>query len=210
MSDDDAPAYRTSVPPTPRGISHSPELVWKVVDSTPVTKYQCGYCDDHVSSDRGLKTAYGDAGVYICPSCDCPTFISHQRSTQMPNPKYGKPIPFLPDDVAAAFEESRNCMGVEAYTAAVLITRKILMHVAVDQGAPKNKGFEEYVDYFVDNGHITQSMKGWVEKIRLGGNAATHKLPAISQENAETLMTFTDMLLRLIYEFPTKASGYKK
>ncbi|HVL38857.1 MAG TPA: hypothetical protein VM328_05645 [Fimbriimonadaceae bacterium] len=40
-----------------------------------------------------------------------------------------------------------EAMAASAYTVAVLGCRKILAHVAVDQGAQENRSFIEYVDY---------------------------------------------------------------
>ncbi|TBT15295.1 hypothetical protein D5E83_24565, partial [Vibrio parahaemolyticus] len=43
----------------------------------------------------------------------------------------------LPEDLAALYKEARNCVAASAYTGAVLLTRKLLMNIGVEQGAQK-------------------------------------------------------------------------
>jgi len=80
--------------------------------------------------------------------------------------------------------------------------RKILMHIAVDKGADHNQSFLHYVDYLSSNGYITPDGKKWVDHIRSKGNDANHEIALMTRPDAERLLLFTDMLLRLVYEFP--------
>jgi hypothetical protein len=215
MSDDDnTPARRGVSPANPaanRLHTGVPQHRWRIF--TPreyalrAQRYQCGYCDNAVGSDTGIGTAHEEAGVYICPICAKPTYIAY--GIQVPPTKYGQTILHLPQDVRDAYEEARACMSIQAYTAAALIFRKILMHIAVDHGAAEGLQFIPYVNYLEANGYTTPPMKGWVDAIRKGGNAATHKIPAITRDEAENLLSFTEMLLRIVYEYPAKAGGSK-
>ncbi len=98
-------------------------------------------------------------------------------------------------------------MSVSSYTAAVLTCRKILMNVAVDKGAPPGKKFIEYVNYLDTNNYLSVSGRDWVDHIRNKGNEANHEIHLMSMEDAKELIAFTDMLLRLVYEFPNRAPG---
>jgi len=53
-------------------------------------------------------------------------------------------------DVASLHAEARSCVTVNAFTSAVLTCRKLLMHLAVEKGAPEGKSFLEYVEYLSD------------------------------------------------------------
>ena len=44
--------------------------------------------------------------------------------------------------------------------------------------------------------------KVWVDYIRQRGNEANHEIALMTQQDAEALITFVEMLLRFIYEFP--------
>jgi hypothetical protein len=45
----------------------------------------------------------------------------------------------LPTDVGELYNQARSCMAVSGYTGAVLVDRKLLMHIAVTQGADENR-----------------------------------------------------------------------
>ncbi len=45
-------------------------------------------------------------------------------------------------------------MKVNAFTGSVTCCRKLLMHIAVSEGAEVNKSFAYYVRYPADKGHI--------------------------------------------------------
>ena len=95
-------------------------------------------------------------------------------------------------------------MSVSAYTAAVLACRKLLMNSAVAQGAAAGKTFVSYVDHLADKGYVPPNGRGWVDHIRKRGNEANHEIKLMSGSDAEELITFIEMLLKFIYEFPAK------
>ncbi|MGW3613753.1 DUF4145 domain-containing protein [Micromonospora sp. NPDC005163] len=120
----------------------------------------------------------------------------------------GEPVDGLPDEVATAYEESRQTAGSGAYTSCELMCRKILMHVAADKGAPEGKSFVEYVDYLGSTGYVTPPMRPWLDLIRTHGNHSTHRLEAASRERALNTLAFTTQLLRLVYEMDYRARQY--
>ena len=83
-----------------------------------------------------------------------------------------------------------------------MVCRKILMHVAVDAGAPENKSFLEYVEALGSKGFIPPQGKGWVDYVRTRGNAANHDIVLMGQDDSRVLVAFVEMLLRFIYELP--------
>ncbi len=78
------------------------------------------------------------------------------------------------------------------------------MNVAVKQGALEGKPFIEYVEYLSDKGYVPPNGKHWVDHIRKKGNEATHEIALMKKEDAEDLISFTEMLLKFIFEFPSK------
>jgi hypothetical protein len=95
---------------------------------------------------------------------------------------------------------------VKAFTAAVLACRKLLMHIAVDKGASEGKPFIEYVEYLSNKGYVPPNGKVWVDHIRGKGNEANHEIKIMTKEDALDLVTFIEMLLKFIYEFPSRIS----
>jgi hypothetical protein len=119
----------------------------------------------------------------------------------------GLSVKGLPGDVEALYEEARASAGAEAHTAAVLTCRKILMHVGVQEGAEIDKSFFYYVDYLAKNGFVPPKGRGWVDYIRTRGNEANHEIAIMAEEDSRALITFVEMLLRFVYEFPGMIPG---
>jgi len=109
-----------------------------------------------------------------------------------------------PKDVESLYEETRKCTSAGAHTAAVLACRKILMHIAVDQKAKEGLSFLDYVEYLANNGFVPPNGKRWVDHIRKKGNEANHEIALMSQDDAKDLVSFAEMLLKFIYEFPNR------
>lgn len=116
----------------------------------------------------------------------------------------------LSKDVEELYLQARNCMSVNAYTAAVLCCRKLLMNIAVSKGAKEGENFFKYIEYLSSSGYIPPDGKAWVDQIRLKGNEATHQIAIMEKDDAETLLDFSGMLLKFIYEFPQMIKVKKK
>jgi hypothetical protein len=115
-------------------------------------------------------------------------------------------VEHLPDDIEVLYEEARNCTSVNAFNASAMLCRKILIHLAVEKGAEEGKSFEDYLDYIADR-YISDENRQWVQQIRDKGGEARHQMPQMTKYDAEQLITFIEMLLKLIYEFPGKIQG---
>ena len=82
----------------------------------------------------------------------------------------------------------------------MLVCRKILMNVAVEKGASEGETFVKYIEHMIETGHITVTMRDWVDKIRDNGNDATHEIPPPDFTTACTTLEFTALLLKNVYE----------
>jgi hypothetical protein len=118
----------------------------------------------------------------------------------------GNDVGHLPKPLESLYKEARNCCGVSSFTASVLASRKLLMNIAVTQGAEEGLRFIEYVDYLAKNGFIPPNGRGWVDHIRKKGNEATHEIALMIKADAEELIAFAEMLLKFIYEFPARVT----
>ncbi|HYG82242.1 MAG TPA: DUF4145 domain-containing protein, partial [Pyrinomonadaceae bacterium] len=84
---------------------------------------------------------------------------------------------------------------------------KLLMNVAVAEGAKAGETFVSYVNYLDSNGYIPPKGKPWVDRIRDLGNVATHEIKITNQPEAEQAVTFIEMLLSFIYEMPGRLAN---
>ncbi len=80
--------------------------------------------------------------------------------------------------------------------------RKILSHIAVERGAEAGKPFGFYVDYLAKTGYIPPNGLAWVDYIRERGNEANHEIALMKKTDADAVLTFTENLLRNVYELP--------
>lgn len=181
---------------------------WYNASGITADKYTCGYCGNVVASDKGYKTTDGKSRIYVCPFCTEPTYLSDGR--QVPGVAPGNDVKELPNDVDNLYREARNCVAASSYTAAVLTCRKLLMSIAVAQNAEAGKSFIAYVDYLADNGYVPPNGRGWVDHIRKKGNEANHEIVLMKKPDAEELILFAEMLLKFIYEFPSRVPSSAK
>jgi hypothetical protein len=176
---------------------------WHQVTSINPRQYRCGHCGFNVANNLGYAHHDKNRRIYICPNCDGPTYFV-ANSTQTPGVVPGNDVQHIPTDLDRLYREARNCCAVGANTASVLASRKMLMSIAVQQGAAEGLKFIEYVDYLATSGYIPPNGRTWVDHIRRRGNEATHEIALMSQGDAEELIVFLEMLLKFIYEFPAK------
>lgn len=179
---------------------------WQNLGHIGPRQYQCGHCGSKVGPDRGWYSVEQggatDEVIYVCSYCGRPTYFD--GTVQVPGVAYGNEVGHVPDDTSALYDEARRCFSVSAFTSAVMACRKLLMSIAVQSGADEGKPFIEYVDYLAGEGYVPPNGKAWVDHIRKSGNEATHEIKVKSRQDAEELISFVEMLLKFIYEFPAK------
>ncbi|MBI4799717.1 MAG: DUF4145 domain-containing protein [Desulfarculus sp.] len=186
---------------------------WDNLGDVVSRSYVCGYCGEKISSNRGYygKTEIAArsvganrffAAIYVCHSCSKPTFFQ-ENGYQVPGPVFGSAVKHIPSkEVENLYNEARNCVSVNAYTAASLCLRKLLMNLAISEGAQEGISFVQYIDFLEQEGHITPKNRVWVDHIRKMGNIATHEIKVVTREEAEQLIRFCEMLLKSSFEYP--------
>lgn len=182
-------------------------LYWRdAKDFATARPYQCGYCGKVVAANKGFIYCDGNYHphnmVCICPHCLKATYF--HANEQTPGVPYGEPVENLPEMVLQLYMEMRNCMQASAYTASALLARKLLMNVAVSQGAAANEAFAFYVDWLGKNGYVPPKAKVWIDHLRKMGNEATHEVHATTEADARDLVSFTSMILRMVFDYPAR------
>jgi Domain of unknown function (DUF4145) len=188
------------------------ERNWAKKSVMPARGFTCGHCGHYMSSDQGFgveepRQVVLEPYIYICSHCVRPTFFAifdGRVIEQVPGVAFGNPVENVPESVAELYDEARRCMSVSAFTSAVLGCRKLLMNIAVAEGAEEGKNFVAYIEYLADKGFIPPGGKGWVDHIRQQGNEATHEISMKTEADAKDLISFAEMLLKFIYEFPAR------
>ena len=159
---------------------------WEKVEDLPSRSYVCGYCGNDLASNQGYRatkpfvtsgtsTRHNAGYIYICHHCTNPTHFA-DNNKQTPGPAFGGRVGHIPSkEVEALYEEARNCMQVNAHTAAGMCCRKLLMNVAVSEGADENESFAYYVKYLADEGHVTVKAKNGLTILGTKGTKRTTK-----------------------------------
>ena len=183
------------------------KLIWNQIGTHSSKSYVCGHCNKQLASEKAyyaILEATGHPGgyLYICHHCSKPTFFNFDGA-QTPGSSFGNDVNDINDKVVEElYNEARRCYSANAFTSVVLACRKLLMHIAVSKGADEGLKFIEYVEFLSSNNYIPPDAKDWVDQIRSKGNEATHEIVIMKKEDAEDLLSFIEMLLKIIYEFP--------
>ena len=189
------------------------KIAWSNIQKIESERFTCGYCNEKVSSNDGYsatrhifennKTKPIQFGrIYICHHCGKPNFIDASGVTH-PGSSFGNEVNNISSaELNGLYTESRNCMKVNAFTASVMCSRKLLMNIAVDKGAKEGMKFVEYIDFLESKHYTPPNSAEWINVIRTVGNMANHEIKTITRNEAEKLIIFTEMLLKFNYEFP--------
>lgn len=178
---------------------------WKGITKVSSASYACGYCGNRVASESGWDAVdnyfHRGAVIFTCPECNGPTFFDAYNH-QWPGPIEGGVISNLSREVIAVYEEAKRSITASAYTGSVMLCRKLLMHAAVDKGADKDKSFQSYVKWLIDEHYAPRGAESWLTYVKDRGNEANHELVVMSRDDAIGVLRFTEALLRGIYELP--------
>ena len=178
---------------------------WKNLQKLASKSYTCWYCGENIASECGYDSIYnghytGRMAIYICHHCNAPSIFDTCGNYVMPVP-FGKNIKKLPKEVEDIYNEARLCISIGAYTSTVMLLRKILMNLAVVNGAKVDSNFKEYVDYLCENGFVHKKQTQKAHMVRTMGNEANHKIENKTKEEAEQIFKFVEFLLLNNYEF---------
>jgi ribosomal protein S27AE len=173
---------------------------WQNALSLSVKTYECGWCGKSIATKDGYFDKSLTREIRICPGCGMPTVFSEHGQT--PGSAPGRSVEKLKPHVQATYEEARRCAANACFTACAMLSRKLLMNIAVEKGADPGLKYAAYVQFLVDNHHVSASAEGWVDRIRNVGNTANHELPQVSKDDGLALLRFVEMLLITLFEFP--------
>lgn len=163
----------------------------------------CPRCGAHQFVVIAVTNTQGEAWLRCI---QCKLAVALNQGIASPAQKPLRVPSGLPKDESELWSEIRECLGVGAYTASVMLCRKLLMHVAVAHGlAAKDSkdrapSFAQCVDHLATEGIITKRMHPWIDRIREIGNEANHEIAPVAKDAALDVATFTQKLLELAYE----------
>lgn len=153
-----------------------------------------------MGAHKGYHNSSNGAAIFICPNCGAPTYFVNNK--QFPGPLLGRNINKLPQDISEIYREIRESIKVSNFTAAQLLGRKLIMHLAVSvANAKEGEAFVKYVDYLKQAGYIPPNGEAWINYVKELGNEKNHEIKIGTLEEAEKILKFIEVLLIFIYEF---------
>ena len=167
--------------------------------SVTAKSYTCWNCGNLVSSSEGYPSDGGLGKIYICPHCKAPHIIDG-NGRSFPFSICGKTFKKLPKEIQKCYDEARLALSAGAYTAAVMMFRKILMNLAVNEGAKEGDSFSNYVTYLCNNGFVHKKQHQQAESLKKLGNDANHKIESRTETEAKEMLKFVELLLLNNYE----------
>jgi hypothetical protein len=117
------------------------------------------------------------------------------------SPLPGEEIKNLPEKIKPIYGEIRKSMQCGCPNGAIMLMRKLIMHIAVEEGAEDGKSFESYIDYLSAKGIVPKKSKNKADSVRLLGNATNHEIENRTQGEAQNCFEFIELLLKVNYEF---------
>jgi len=143
--------------------------------------------------------------VVICSNCRQPTYFEFERGAscvQIPGALPCRRIEHLPEDIDELYKQARVCHANGAYTAVVLLARKLLMHIAINLGARPGQNFVSYVEHLADKNVAPGELKALLSEIRKQGNQSNHQITVEDRASAIRLLKFLEGVLVFAYEYP--------
>jgi hypothetical protein len=175
---------------------------WQQLSSLDPKEFDCGFCGKSVGTNHGYfhQGSGPNTKIYICTNCGSPTFFD-QEVNQYPGPILGRDLKGLPDDVASVYKEIREDIKNQCFTSALLLGRKLIMHVAVDIAkAKEGESFVSYIEHLEKSNYIPPNANKLLEYLRKLGNEKNHEIKLGVSAEAERILSFIEALLYFIYE----------
>ncbi len=177
---------------------------WYSIGNQRSKSFICWNCNKQVASEKAYFTydvgGYCSSFIYICPHCNAPNIYDDEKRPIM-QPLPGKEITKLPENLEKIYYEIRKCMQSGCFNGAIMLMRKLIMHIAIEEGDKDGKTFEQYIDFLCSTGIVPKKSRNKADSIRKLGNSANHEIENRTQEEAQNCFEFIELLLRVNYEF---------
>ncbi len=176
---------------------------WHQKQDLPPKEYICGYCGKNIGSNTGYIHSGTDSKIHICTNCGIPTFFNY--GIQYPGPLLGREVQNLSPDVEKIYAEIRDSIKNNSHTGAILLGRKLIMHLAVDiTKAKEGETFVAYIEHLKNSGFVPPNGEKILDYIKKLGNEKNHEIKIGSQDESQKMLKFVEALLIFMYEFPAE------
>ncbi|MDX6760509.1 DUF4145 domain-containing protein [Streptomyces sp. F8] len=118
--------------------------------------------------------------------------------------------PLIPESLRRQHSETHKCFSIRAYTATVVMVRRTLEGICIDQGA-QGKTLMQMLEHLAKSGKIEGRFHEWSQALRALGNEGAHfSTRAITAEDAADAVGFTEALMDYIYVYSKQFEQFKQ
>ena len=105
----------------------------------------------------------------------------------------------VPEELRLAHEEARRCLNAKAFTAAVVMSGRVLEGACKLQGVTE-RSLQKSLDKLHELGVIDGRLAAWAQALRRVRNAAAHySVERIDRQDAEDAIAYNEALLDYLY-----------
>ena len=119
-----------------------------------------------------------------------------------------KPPEDIPEVVERYFKQGVDNLFQNYDAAGVMFRTTLEIALKIRFPKTKAKNLNDRINNAVEQGNLTSDLAAWAHEIRLGGNEAVHDEP-LSQEEAQDLRDFTELVLLYLFTLPEKLARAK-
>jgi hypothetical protein len=118
--------------------------------------------------------------------------------------------PAVPEPVAAAAIEAEKCLGVGAYNACGVMTRRAIHSLCADKGAEGRDLFAQLKDLRTKQ-VITPDLHEWADSLRILGRDGAHpEFPEVPADDAEDGVKLLREIVKYVYILPHELAEKRK
>ncbi|MGW7018379.1 DUF4145 domain-containing protein [Streptomyces decoyicus] len=116
----------------------------------------------------------------------------------------------IPEPLRRQHEEAHRCFSVKAYTATVVMVRRTLEGVSIDQGVSKRAPLIRMLEELKESGKIDGRLLEWSQALRLLGNEGAHyNENPVTQDDATDALALAEALMDYLYVYATQFEKFK-
>ena len=153
---------------------------------------------------KGVLAIFGTvkniaAGVGLANGIE--TLRQRPLREMLPRPRSTAAPKYTPPSCERAYRQAMTNLATSNSDAAGAMFRKALEVGLKDRFSLTKRNLADRIQEAATKGLLTKDMADWATQIRLGGNDAVHN-EDYTQEEAEDLKVFTELVLRYLFELP--------
>jgi hypothetical protein len=115
-------------------------------------------------------------------------------------------VEIVPSAILSEFKEATRCFSVEAFTASVVMVRRVLEGVCDDLGVA-SRTLADSLQNAQKKGLIDGRLGDWAQTLRIIGNDGAHFTGrAVDKHDAEESLALCEEVLRYMYATPARVS----